>query len=276
MRRQRHQTGRKGFTLIEMVVVLFILAVLAGLIVSIVAMLRRSAEMAGSAKNQADIANQIQLYFALQSRYPQGLDSLLLAGGGIYVPEGVVGSTQTGGMSISTVDGMPALHAQLTEGTLDNSSGQYARSFSRSGFEYVFDHVAGSPNANRSATVRRPGTGSLGSTIQVAEVASGQPIIGRLVPLGDGAGTPNTLPAGTRLIALGFGERNATLGKTGQNAPIFPGADGTYYGRFICYFLVYASGERATLAGVSDCMGRVPDYTIGQFTESLPNGGRQP
>jgi hypothetical protein len=96
------------------------------------------------------------------------------------------------------------------------------------------------------------------------------------VPAGDGTGTANTLPAGTRMIALGFGERNSALGKTTQNAPIFPGGEGNYYGRFIAYFLVYSSGERATLAGVSDCMGRVPDYTIGEFGQSLPNGARQP
>lgn len=265
---------RAGFSLIEMVMVLFILAVLAGLVVSIVAMLRRSAEMAGSAKSQTDVANQIQLYFALQARYPQGMDSLLLAGGsGVYAPEGVSGGQQTGGMSISTVDGMPALYTQLSVGTLENAGGaQWARSFTRSGFEYVYDHVSGS-EANRSATSLRPVSSG---PITVAEVQAAQPIISRLVPAGDGTGTPNTLPPGTRMIALGFGERNAALGKTAQNAPIFPGCDGSYYGRFIAYFLVYADGRRATLAGVSDCMGRVPDYTIGQFGQSLPSGARQP
>jgi prepilin-type N-terminal cleavage/methylation domain-containing protein len=266
----RRQPGaeRKGFTLIEMVVVLFILAVLAGLIVSIVAMLRRSAEMAGSAKNQTDIANQIQLYFALQSRYPQGLDSLLVGGTALYVPEptGTTTDAQTGGLSASSVDGMPMISDQLTVGSLANTATeQWARSFTRSGFDYVFDHVAGSANANRSATVQRA---VASGTIAVAEVPATSAIVSRLLPAG--------IHANARMIAFGFGERNATLGKTGQNAPIFPGCDGRYYGRFLVYFLVYASGERATLAGVSDCMGRTPDYTIGQFSESLPNGGRQP
>ena len=39
--------------------------------------------------------------------------------------------------------------------------------------------------------------------------------------------------------------------------------------------MVYASGERATLVGVSDAYGRTPDYTEQQFNESLPDGARQ-
>ena len=49
----------------------------------------------------------------------------------------------------------------------------------------------------------------------------------------------------------------------------------SYYGRYIAYFKVYASGERASLVGVSDSYGRTPDYTGQQFNESLPDGARQ-
>jgi prepilin-type N-terminal cleavage/methylation domain-containing protein len=63
--------GRQsGFTLLEMVVVLFILAAVAGLSIPIVSMLGRSSDMAASAKTQSDLANNIQLFFTLQRRYP--------------------------------------------------------------------------------------------------------------------------------------------------------------------------------------------------------------
>src|SRR5688572_6948449 len=69
--------ARRAFTLLELVVVLAILATLAGLVISQVSMLGRSTDMAASAKTQADIANNLQLFFVLQKRFPQNMDSLL-------------------------------------------------------------------------------------------------------------------------------------------------------------------------------------------------------
>ncbi len=78
-----------------------------------------------------------------------------------------------------------------------------------------------------------------------------------------------------RIIAFGFGQKNTAIGKTTTTTPLYPGADKSYYGRYVVYFKVYASGERATLVGVSDAYGRTPDYTQQQFNESLPDGARQ-
>jgi hypothetical protein len=67
----------------------------------------------------------------------------------------------------------------------------------------------------------------------------------------------------------------ASISKTMSNPPIYPGADGKYYGRYVAVFRIFASGERAQLVGVIDSYGRTSDYTTQQFNESLPNGGRQ-
>lgn len=257
---------RSGFTLIELVIVLLILAAIAGLVIPQIGMLGRSTDMAVSAKTQADLAANTQLFFVLQKRYPQGLDSLLDTTGAIYVADPPSGDTQTRGLPYSGADGT-RLEAQLQVGSLTNVSGsaEYLRSFSRSGFDWVFDHDTSVVNSNNSGVTQRLVSGA--STFAVAEVIPTGPLAAKLVPQG--------LQPGERLIALGFGPRNTAISKTVTNSPIYPGCDGKYYGRYILYFKVYASGERATLVGCSDSYGRTPDYTQQQFNESLPDGGRQ-
>jgi len=263
---------RSGLTLIELVIVLLILAAVAGLIIPQIGMLGRSTDMAVSAKTQADLANNTQLFFVLQKRYPQGLDSLLDSTGAIYAADSANGDTQTRGLPYGGADGT-RLQAQLTPATLDNSSGSYLRSLTRSGFDWVFDHSLSATNSNNSGTIFRGliadanGTGNAApGSVQVAEV-TGSYMIGKLVPQG--------LRPGERLIAFGFGNQNTAISKTVTNSPIYPGCDGKYYGRYIVYFKIYATGERATLVGCSDSYGRTPDYTQQQFNESLPDGGRQ-
>ncbi len=265
--------NRAGFTLIELVIVLVVIATLAGLAIPLVSMLVRSSNMAASASNQQELANNIELYFALQKRYPQGFDSLVDGSGAIYASDTTDSNTQSYGLPYAGADGT-RMQAQLTAGTLTNATGaEYLRSFTRSGFDWVNDHDTTVVNSNNSGVTFRGliananNTGNTAPTsVNVAEV-TGAALIAKLLPGG--------LPASSRLVALGIGGRNTAIGKTLTAAPVYPGADGKYYGRFIAVFQVFASGERAVLVGVVDPYGRTTDYTIQQFNESLPNGGRQ-
>lgn len=256
---------RAGFTLIELLVVLIIIATIAGLVIPQIGMIGRSSDMAASAKTQSDLANNIQLYFVMQKRYPQGFDSLLDSTGALYVSDTADANTQTRGLPYAGADGT-RLEAQLTAGTLTNATGaEYLRSFSRSGFDWVHDHdTSAGLNSNNSSTLTQRLTTT--TPFNVAEV-TGAALIAKLTPQG--------LLSGERMVALGVGPRIASIGKTLTNSPIYPGCDGKYYGRYVAVFKVYASGERATLVGVVDSYGRTPDYTQQQFNESLPNGGRQ-
>lgn len=263
----------RAFTLIELLVVLVIIAALAALIVPNVGMFGRSTDMAVSAKTQADVASNVQLFFVAQKRYPQGLDSLLDTTGAIYSSDTTNADTQTRGLPYAGADGT-RLQSQLTAAALTNATNaEYLRSLTRSGLDWVYDHDTAVVNSNLSNTTFRGliadanSTGNTAPTsVNVAEV-TGSYLLGKLVPQG--------LKAGERVVAFGFGQKNTAIGKTTTNTPLYPGADKTYYGRYIVYFKVYASGERATLVGVSDSYGRTPDYTEQQFNESLPDGARQ-
>ncbi|MBL8747914.1 MAG: type II secretion system protein [Planctomycetes bacterium] len=305
-----------GFTLVELIVVLVIIAAVSGLVIPSVAALGRSTDMAASAKTQQDLANNLQQFFVLQKRFPQGCDSLLVdtstlgnstnpnstpatpgtsdgTPDGLYAPKYDATGQQISGMTTSN----PALVNSLTVGTL--SSNQRA-SFGRGGFEYVYDHEvydwttnAGIQNSNNSGTLRRalPGGGTLTAAVvnQTAgagittglATTSGKYLLLRgiapaeLVP-GTTAGTWDWVPeTGTQIVAVGIGQGCRLVPTTMLSAPVYPGDEGTYYGRYVAFFKVYESGERPTLLGVSDCYGRTSDYTILQFNQSLPNGGRQ-
>lgn len=270
----KSRSCRGGFTLIELVVVLVIVAALAGLAIPLVSMLTRSTNMASSAANQKEIANNIELYFALQKRYPQGLDSLLDTTGAIYASDTTDSNTQAIGLPYSGSDGT-RLQDQLQKSTLTNATNaEYLRSFTRSGFDWVYDHDTAVVNSNNSGTTLRAlianangGTNTAPTSVDVAEVKSTGTLAAKLLPGG--------VPATSKLVALGIGPKSLAVGKTLMNAPVYPGADGKYYGRFVAVFQVYASGERATLVGVIDPYGRTNDYTVQQFNESMPNGSRQ-
>lgn len=264
---------RAGFTLIELVVVIIIIATIAGFVIPQIGMLGRTTDMAATAKTQADLAANIQLFFTLQKRYPQGFDSLLDTTGSLYAADTTNADTQSRGLPYSGADGT-RLQAQLVAGSLTNATGaEYLRSFTRSGFDWVYDHDTTVVNSSNSATTFRGlvadanGTGNTApSSVDVAEL-TGTALLAKLVPQG--------LKSSERVVALGIGPKNTALSKTLTNSPTYPGADGKYYARYIAYFKVYASGERATLIGVSDSYGRTPDYSQQQFNESLPDGGRQ-
>ena len=290
----------RGFTLVELIVVLVIIAAVSGLVIPAVAALGRSTDMAASAKTQQDLANNLQQFFVLQKRFPQGMDSLLQVGTagattgaptGLYVPLADASGQQVSGMT----SGSPNLFGLLTFDTTniaDASGSEFRRSFTRGGFEFVHDHRSydisvspafGEPNANNSGSIRRVFAAGpiplarLRGTVagDAALTASDLTLLRRLVPAEFDATGAYTPEIGTHLIALGIGPNCRLVPTTMLNCPSYPGADGKYYGRYVAIFKIYATGERPTLIAVTDAYGRTSDYTIQQFNESLPNGARQ-
>jgi len=298
-----------GFTLVELVVSLLIVGTAAGLVIPAVAGLGRTSDMAASAKTQQDVAGNLQQFFVLQKRFPQGLDSLMIDAtpsgssttpdtpgssdgtpDAIYTPKIDANGEQVSGMTSSN----PNLQAMLLVGTLNANQ---TRSFTRAGFQWVYDHEVydwttntGQVNANDSAIFERtlPTTGTMpAAVISPTAAANMSPTSGAyllmrgLVP---GELEPSTVTpgnwtwvpeTGTQIVAVGVGNRSRATPTTMMNSPVYPGNAGSYYGRYIAFFKVFNTGERAVLIGVSDAYGRTSDYTLQQFAESLPNGARQ-
>lgn len=271
---------RSAFTLIELVIVLVIIATLAGLVIPQVSMLGRSSDMAATAKTQADLANNLGTYFVLQKRFPLGMDSLLVGDGAggdptaVFLPQDLDGD---GLQDTGLPDSGPHLDEDLVMVNLADTStfaSGYARSLTRSGFEYVHDHDTTVVNANDSAKFTPPRALDRSTSVWVAKLrdanfeGTNADLIGRLMPNG-------LVRPGTILVAMGIGPNNDMRSKTMTNAPIYPGCDGSYYGRYVAIFKVYDNGERASLVAVVDAYGRDPDYTQQQFNESLPDDSRR-
>ncbi len=293
-----NRRSQRGFTLVELIVVLLIIATVAGLVIPAVASLGRTTDMAATAKTQQDLANNIQQFVVLQKRYPQGMDSLLQVGAvgatsgapdGLYVPVNS-GGQQVSGMTSQS----PNLFGLLTLDTAtiaDATNLEFRRSFTRGGFDYVYDHqsydpvgATGEPNANNSGKIQRvfaagaiPVARLLGTvgTEAAALTPTQLTILRRMVPAEFNATGVYTPEAGTHLVAMGVGPNCRLVPTTMLNTPSYPGADGKYYGRYVGIFKVFATGERPVLVAVTDAYGRTSDYTIQQFNESLPNGARQ-
>jgi prepilin-type N-terminal cleavage/methylation domain-containing protein len=276
---------RLGFTLIELIVVLIIIATIAGLVITNVGFLGRTADMAATAKNQQDLANQIGMYFVLQKRMPQRFDSLLTTNSvanpgshSVLRPVNAAGAVtsdpdqQAWGFPVAGSNGMflsGEAQPNLFPLTLTNATNaELLRSFTRAGFGALMDHSSAVVNCNDSGVTLR----SLGTTpVVVAGVLAGSNLANRVYPA-----TAGTFPIGVgAVVAVGVGPSNSLIPTTALNAPVYPGCDGRYYGRYIAYFALYNNGERATLIGVSDSYGRFPTYSIQQFNESLPDNGRQ-
>lgn len=274
---------RSAFTLLELVIVLMILAALAGLVIAQVAQLGRTTDMAFTAKTQADVAANLQTYFVLNKRYPTHMDSLLVSDGttqsGVYEPELDANNNQRTGLP----DSGPHLDEALVLTT--PTAGQW-RSFTRCGFDVVMDHSRSVVNSNQSGVFERPLSSSTPAPLATVtdSTAAGRSLLAQLFPKQvepgvDGVvGTDDdvvTLPPNVTVVALGLGPRSSCIPDTMLNAPLYPGCDGTYYGHYVAFFACYESGERANLVGVSDSYGRLPNYSIQQFNESLPNNQRR-
>lgn len=291
MRQHAKRRRQSGFTLLEMVLVLIILATIAGLVIPQLGFLGRTADMAATAKTQQDIANQLSLYFVLQKKAPSRTDSLLTTTGTIINPVNAAGTLITSSAQQNDqVWGLPyagandiKLHLALTPATIDNTTnGELNRSFTRLGFDTLMDHVntvTVSPNDSGQASRNLASGSNLVATLNLGTV-EGQKCLTQLYPnLWDGV-TPLVanglaLPTGVgQIVAVGIGPRNSMIPDTMLNAPSYPGSE-KYYGRYIAWYALFPTGERAQLIGVSDAYGRFPNYSQQQFNQSLPNNARQ-
>jgi prepilin-type N-terminal cleavage/methylation domain-containing protein len=250
---------RAGFTLIELVVVIIILGILAGLVVNIVDYLRRSANYGAAAHNQQALLNNLQLYRTSfgNGQYPDRFDSLLDAaatGKSTYLHSDLTGVFEVGALS-----------------------GEELGTLTRSGITRVMDHGSDTSQMVQQS-LQNSGviTRTLTSTGPVAVVnpattnSTGLELLSSLYP----GATPSTpaVPADVRIVLFGVGPANTAIGKTIQSPPLFTELDPTVnYGRFLIAVAVYnpREGRRAQIKAVLDPKGRVVNRQISEFWQSM-------
>jgi prepilin-type N-terminal cleavage/methylation domain-containing protein len=279
---------RAGFSLMELMVVVAILAVLAGLVIAKIDYARRDANMAAGALSCGDVAQNIQLYLATTERLPSGLDSLLDTTGTLYA--GPSKGNGSGGI-IGITDGVGNIPSQTQVASV---SGSPLNSLFRVGMSFVNNHDLTASNASDSGTAPQQIASIAGgktvttTPVNLLCVTTGTSIWNSVFPPNvwgtPAAGTSMEVnPSGVtvQLVCLGVGPGNSMNGVTMMSPPQYPGPDSNvYYYRYIAIFAVYSDGSRAQLKGVVDPYGRTIDSSLQQYSTSgpdnLPPGSRAP
>lgn len=101
---QKYVRRPRGFTLIELTVVLLILVALAGVLIPLVSGYLGKAAGASSANNIAESVENIQLYQTQTQKFPDGYTSLVTAAGTIPTTafNGIPGAVQAGAWNVNT------------------------------------------------------------------------------------------------------------------------------------------------------------------------------
>ncbi len=266
MKSKRYANGRRGgFTLVELLIVVGILVILAGLVLPGLDIFKLRANQGVGATNMADVSRSIQQYYAQWSTLPDRWDSLLTTTGELWVP----------GQPGSSDPNMAGLDPQLTGGPPTGSPtrlatttivGKEVYSLSRVGVLTLMDvNPAGKGlPGNRFAVPHAITDGMTVATINSGD-ATGRAIIAHIYPNQADANNP-VPPANKKLIVVGLGPTNGMIGKTMQEAPFYSNTDSVqYYNRLLAVFELCSGGCRARLVGVLGATGDRLDTDVASY-----------
>lgn len=225
---------RRALTLIELVVVMVILAAVAGIVLPLLPNMITRAHTTTSATNTTEVAKAIQTHEALYLGYPNNLDSLVDEAGALptYLPGNTSSDLTTiAALSVGIVNALNASGITTMAQMKASGNGDFSPTF----FPYGNDSSV-TPTAT-TITTSTPLALLLGSAAQRE------------------FGTPS----GATYIVFGLGSRSSMQGKTLQEPPVhFTDDQGTTpnlsYNRYGAVFQVTdAAGDpldRAKLIGI--------------------------
>ncbi|HLX61103.1 MAG TPA: prepilin-type N-terminal cleavage/methylation domain-containing protein [Planctomycetota bacterium] len=255
-----------GFTLIEMLTVVAILVVLAGLILPKLDREQLRANKGVAANNMASAASYIRLYYVRHNIYPDRWDSLLTGSGSLWTP-GAPGSGVQG-LDPQLTGGPPTGSPnKLTTTTLTEDSATHeVRSLARMGITTFLSQGSASVPGDAFNVAATLADGSKVATINVSD-ADGMAIIDSIYPENKlSTGTSGSIPAGNKLVVVGFGPINTAIGDVLQECPTYANTDHTqYYDRFLAIFETHADGSRAELKKVVGGDGDLLSDEVGDY-----------
>lgn len=257
---------QRGFTLLEVVVVLGILVILAGVLVSQLDSIQSKGQHAVASSNMSGLDRYLRTYRSTHSTFPDNWDSLMTTTGTLWAP-GAPGGLP--GLDPNLVGGPPiGSRSKLTLATALTDA--EARSLQRAGINNIFDCDVGFTGVPgnafgataTSATPRAIQTGVVVATLNGTD-SSMQKVIDQIYYPQNVGGTSGALPAGVKLAVVGLGPRNDLVRGTNANAlleiaPNYIESDmRQYYSKYLCVFETKSSGSRARLVAV---LGADGDY----------------
>jgi prepilin-type N-terminal cleavage/methylation domain-containing protein len=252
----KHQVRReRGLTLIELIVVMAILVVLAGLTLPKLDQFKLKANKAQAASNMETLGNAIASYRAQKDVYPDVYNSLLETGTTSFY--GKLHPSLTGGAG-----------GTATKCALSTLSADEVTSLARVGITQVVDHDPAAEIPNNSdilAGAGVPRTFATGDTVVIPNLLDpdGQKIVRQYYPSLNGA-----IPSGKKVVILGVGRSNAMVGDTIQNAPFYANANQlTQYTRMLAVYEVSSSAGRARFLGALSADGDPFEEEIQDFYE---------
>lgn len=281
----RTQRRARAFTLIELVVVIAVLALIAALVVPKMMDIYDRSRSGTQAYSLSDIDRQINIYYALNHKYPEGWDSLLTAVNPSTEPSGVYAKlaptlTAAGGYIVTTPHALTA--DQIT-------------SLNNAGVSHMFAHDATTTDVNYSASERHhlgvsgttghDGTANLGQVLTIDTTfdttthtgSKGYNLLVNDFGLGantDGANVPSRIAAHTYVV-FGLGYKSSIVQAQIEEAPVLENAaSASSYARALCVFEIPNTGtEKALLVGVLGPDGRTKREALSDYANG---NGEQP
>ncbi len=286
---RRSKAHRSGFTLIELVMVIMILAIVAGLAVPLVGWLRRSANYASQANIQAALASNLEFYRTTYGNngYPGHMDSLMMAdaaGGDPTILIGQTGSTiSTDGlekvMAIATLSGDKLQCLKAIPHIFDHSDGDGSSSGTGSWVQglpgnsgTVDRDLSYADNASEKFAVLNQAGQALasgeGDTAEAASATSSAEVNDILSEFYGANFEEWPTEAEVSHVLMGIGPYSDLVGTVLHSAPsdsrVNPKAK---YNRFVACYAVYGerNGRRAQLKGVLNAKGRTANNALSEF-----------
>ncbi|MCG8652640.1 MAG: prepilin-type N-terminal cleavage/methylation domain-containing protein [Pirellulales bacterium] len=274
---RKHVRGtayRVGFTLIELIIVLLVLASLAALIVPTLGFVKDQADTSLSANGAQQVLNNLEQFKAATGRYPNRLDTLVDETGAAYAPVYSIGGP--GNPYIGSVQ--------------DSSGGNFFYYFMANGGGLSEVSVHDSTNVEGASGFdpNAPGTTTpLDSSTQLVIAQEGESYTGKRGAIistcfpnqdpNDAAAGRATIPDGHTLVFMGVGANNSAVGATMTQAPLSPeksAFDENQYDRFIAVFDVSGGGPnfrgQVKLKAVLDPQFNVVARNIAAYKSSTP------